>query len=136
MTTPVSGTSNSIRVQLEKDNDTIRFAEYLLSNRQLVRNVYLNAVLTDSPFPTNDFKHFSHPSQHIYLSATLSDPQDFQRRIGSDEVSVIKPSNPQPGERGRRMIVLFPSKEEGPSQDDVINKGRSSGFLMGSRVKV
>jgi len=49
VTSPVSGSSNSIRVEWERDNDTITSAEYLLSNRQLQRNVYLNGVLTDSP---------------------------------------------------------------------------------------
>ena len=49
VTNPVSGSSNSIRVEWERDNDTITSAEYLLSNRQLQRNVYLNGVLTDSP---------------------------------------------------------------------------------------
>lgn len=49
VTSPVSGSSNSIRVEWETDNDTITSAEYLLSNRQLQRNVYLNGVLTDSP---------------------------------------------------------------------------------------
>jgi len=49
VTSPVSGSSNSIRVEWERDNDTITSAEYLLSNRQLLRNVYMNGVLTDSP---------------------------------------------------------------------------------------
>jgi len=49
VTSPVSGSSNSIRVEWERDNDTITSAEYLLSNRQLQRNIYLNGVLTDSP---------------------------------------------------------------------------------------
>ena len=49
VTNPVSGSSNSIRVEWERDNDTITSVEYLLSNRQLQRNIYLNGVLTDSP---------------------------------------------------------------------------------------
>src|SRR5512139_660368 len=49
VTSPVSGSSNSIRVEWERDNDTITSAEYFLSNRQLRRNVYLNGILTDSP---------------------------------------------------------------------------------------
>ena len=49
VTSPVSGSSNSIRVEWEGDNDTITSVQYLLSNRQLLRNVYLNGVLTDSP---------------------------------------------------------------------------------------
>jgi type IV pilus assembly protein PilW len=46
---PVSGSSNSIRVEWERDNNTIKSVQYFLSNRQLQRNVYLNGVLTDSP---------------------------------------------------------------------------------------
>ena len=49
VTSPVSGSPNSIRVEWESDDDTIKSVEYLLSNRQLLRNVYLNGVLTDSP---------------------------------------------------------------------------------------
>jgi len=49
VSSPVSGSSSSIRVEWERDNDTIISAEYLLSNRQLLRNVYLNGALTDSP---------------------------------------------------------------------------------------
>ena len=45
VTNPVSGSSNSIRVEWERDNDTITSVEYLLSNRQLQRNIYLNGVL-------------------------------------------------------------------------------------------
>jgi len=50
VTHPVSGSSNSIRVEWERDNDTITSVQYFISNRQLQRNVYLNGVLTaDSP---------------------------------------------------------------------------------------
>jgi len=49
VTSPVSGSSNSIRVEWERDNNTIKSIEYLLCNQQLRRNVYLNGVLTDSP---------------------------------------------------------------------------------------
>jgi len=49
VTSPVSGSSNSIRVEWERDNNTIKSVEYLLCNQQLRRNVYLNGVLTDSP---------------------------------------------------------------------------------------
>ena len=49
VTSPVSGSSNSIRVEWERDNDTVYSVQYFLSNRQLQRNVYLNGVLTDSP---------------------------------------------------------------------------------------
>ena len=50
VTNPVSGSSNNIRVEWEKYNDTITSVQYFLSNRQLQRNVYLNGALTaDSP---------------------------------------------------------------------------------------
>jgi hypothetical protein len=49
VTTPVSGSSNSIRVSWERDNNTIKSVQYFLLNRQLQRNVYLNGALTDSP---------------------------------------------------------------------------------------
>ena len=45
---PVHETSN-IRVEWEQDNDTIKAVQYLVSNSQLVRNVWLNNVLTNSP---------------------------------------------------------------------------------------
>ena len=49
VTSPVSGSSNSIRVEWEKDINTLKSVEYLLSNRQLQRSVYENGVLKDSP---------------------------------------------------------------------------------------
>lgn len=49
VTTPVSGSSTSIRVSWERDNNTIESVQYFLLNRQLQRNVYLNGALTDSP---------------------------------------------------------------------------------------
>lgn len=74
-------------------------------------------------YPTMTFRHFSEPIQRLYLSATLGDPQDLERRIGCDPVHLLHPSNPQPGERGRRMIVLFPSREESDNQIEVIDQG-------------
>jgi len=45
VTNPVSGSSNSIRVEWESDTNTIRAVQYILSNRQLERYVYLNGEL-------------------------------------------------------------------------------------------
>lgn len=73
-------------------------------------------------YPIRTFKHFNQPIQRIYLSATLGDPGDFQRRIGCGTLRVIRPSEPQLGERGRRMIVLFPSKDE-DNYEEIISKG-------------
>ena len=67
-------------------------------------------------YPTQDLGHFNDPLQRIYLSATLGDPSDLQRRLGCKPVHLISPSNPQPGERGRRMIVLMPQSSD---NDDV-----------------
>jgi prepilin-type N-terminal cleavage/methylation domain-containing protein len=44
VTRPVSGSSKSIRVEWESDNNTIKSVEYLLSSGQLMRSVYLNGV--------------------------------------------------------------------------------------------
>ena len=74
-------------------------------------------------YPAKDFPHFSEPIQRLYLSATMGDPGDFQRRIGCNPVHLLRPSDPKPGERGRRMIVLFPSKEESDDQIEVIDRG-------------
>jgi len=43
--TPVSGTANSIKVEFEQDNDTIKAVEYRFSNGQLIRNIYQNGLL-------------------------------------------------------------------------------------------
>lgn len=43
--TPVSGTANSIKVEFEQDNDTIKAVEYRVSNGQLIRNIYQNGLL-------------------------------------------------------------------------------------------
>jgi len=74
-------------------------------------------------YPTETFRHFSEPIQRFYLSATLGDPEDLRRRIGCGSIHLLCPSNPQPGERGRRMVVLFPSREEHGNQIGVIDEG-------------
>jgi prepilin-type N-terminal cleavage/methylation domain-containing protein len=45
VTNPVSGSSNIIRVEWERDGNIIESVEYFLSGRQLQRNVYLHGVL-------------------------------------------------------------------------------------------
>jgi len=78
VTSPVSGSSNSIRVEWERDNDTITSAEYLLSNRQLQRNIYLNGVLTDSPQVVLDevsklnFAHTMSGTKFVRVDVTLA----------------------------------------------------------------
>lgn len=84
-----------------------------------VREIELRPVI----FPSLESEHFAAPKHRLYLSATLGDPEDFQRRLGCPNVHFIRPSDPQPGERGRRMIVLFPSAEEGPQLDQIRARG-------------
>jgi len=78
VTNPVSGSSNSIRVEWERDNDTITSVEYLLSNRQLQRNIYLNGVLTDSPQVVLDevsklnFAHTMSGTTFVRVDVTLA----------------------------------------------------------------
>ncbi len=78
VTSPVSGSSNSISVEWERDNNTIKSVEYLLSNRQLQRNVYLNGVLTDSPqvvldeVSKLDFAYTMNGTKFVRVDVTLA----------------------------------------------------------------
>ncbi|MBA7537179.1 hypothetical protein ES705_29446 [subsurface metagenome] len=74
-------------------------------------------------FPSFDVQHFAVPVHRVYTSATLGDIEDFQRRIGCPNIHVISPTNVRPGERGRRMIVFFPSAEEGAEFDRIRASG-------------
>ncbi len=74
----VSGSSDSIRVEWERDNDTIKSVQYFLSNRQLQRNVYLNGVLTDSPqvvldgVSALDFTYTMSDTKFVKVDVTLA----------------------------------------------------------------
>jgi type II secretion system protein J len=61
---PVSGSSNSIRVEWESDQNTIKAVQYLLSNRQLERYVYLNGELI------KEIK--DHPEEKVVLDNVTS----------------------------------------------------------------
>ena len=47
--TAVSGTGSRIRTEREHENDTIKAVEYFLPDGKLVRNVYMNGLLTSAP---------------------------------------------------------------------------------------
>ncbi|MFC1968094.1 helicase C-terminal domain-containing protein [Chloroflexota bacterium] len=80
-----------------------------------VREIEFRPVI----FPSHDINHFAAPLHRIYTSATLGDIEDFQRRIGCSNIHIIKPTDARPGERGRRMIVFYPSSEEGAEFDEI-----------------
>lgn len=110
----------------QEDHDQLRYVWPIIRSKSDALALFVTShefQLRPVVYPTKTFRHFSEPIQRLYLSATLGDPEDLQRRIGCGSINLLCPSNPQPGERGRRMVVLFPSKEEYGNQIEVIDEG-------------
>lgn len=71
-------------------------------------NVYLSRrTIMIRPYcpPTQTLPRWSDPTQRLYLSATIGDPADLQRRLGSRSIAKIASIDGAPT-LGRRMIVL------------------------------
>lgn len=69
--------------------------------------------------PTTINTGYSRAQQRIYLSATLGSMDDLQRRIGSQRITRLVPSQPLPtGATGERKFVLNASGRE--AFDDVV----------------
>ena len=103
--TAVSGTANSIRVEWEHDNDTIKAVEYFLADGKLVRNVYMNGLLTaDSPEEVVD--DVAGLVFTYTLSGTKITRADISLTISTRPVAVGL-NNPEPLTRTSSSTVYF-----------------------------
>lgn len=73
--------------------------------------------------PSLDWKHFSSASHRIYLSATIGDRDDFSRRLGCHRPWVLSPTTAVPRQSGRRLVILFPSREDDEQRWSTVQAG-------------
>lgn len=58
-------------------------------------------------FPTQDYVHLGGATQRIYMSATLHDPGDLQRRLGTRRIKKLPlPPETSEAQDGRRLFVF------------------------------
>jgi hypothetical protein len=58
-------------------------------------------------YPSQDFPHLAEPFQRIYMSATLHDPDDLRRRLGTPAIRKLEiPPELVQEEDGRRLFVF------------------------------
>ncbi len=93
----------------ELDNDAeLRFSWRWVRERLAGCNIYVSSrSFTIRPYclPTQTIPRWQDPEQRIYLSATIGDPADLQRRLGSGTIAKIGGSGDAPT-LGRRLIIL------------------------------
>ncbi|HEV7482493.1 MAG TPA: helicase C-terminal domain-containing protein [Solirubrobacterales bacterium] len=97
-------------------------------------NVYLSQrSITIRPFclPVQTLPRWSDPTQRLYLSATIGDPADLQRRLGCGPITKIGSDADTPT-LGRRLIVLN-NDIEAP-QDQLLPERAASVVLDALRV--
>jgi hypothetical protein len=83
--------------------------------------------------PALDWKHFAAAAHRIYLSATIGDVDDFSRRLGCHVPLVLSPRVAVPRQSGRRLIVLFPSREDGEEKLRTVIDGLRHLWPVGRR---
>jgi hypothetical protein len=62
--------------------------------------------VTFTPYipPTQTLEHFSAPDRRLYLSATIGNVEDLERRLGAPPVSLLTASAPP--QQGERLVVV------------------------------
>jgi Rad3-related DNA helicase len=93
--------------ELNTDVD-LRFRWRGIRDRLSESNVYLSQrSVTIRPFclPVQTLDRWRDPTQRLYLSATIGDPADLQRRLGSARIAKIGSDADAPT-LGRRLVVV------------------------------
>ncbi len=95
-------------------------------------------VLRPYIFPMQDFGPLATLSQRIYMSATLHDPEDLRRRLGTPTIRKLDiPAEVSKEEDGRRLFVFnqtaSPTSKAKPS-DEVLAPVRELLKLLGKSV--
>lgn len=94
---------------LQTDTD-LRFRWNRLRNRINEANLYLSTqAIWFRPYvyPLTTNRHYSEPTQRIYMSATIGDPADLARRLGTGPITRLSSSSEdESATQGRRMIVM------------------------------
>ena len=93
----------------------LRFRWRGVRDRLAECNIYLSGrSISIRPFclPVQTLPQWSDPAQRLYLSATIGDPADLQRRLGCGRITKIGSDADAPT-LGRRLIVLNNDVEAG-----------------------
>lgn len=94
---------------LQTDTD-LRFRWNRLRNCIEESNLYLSTQslwLRPYVYPLTTTRHYVEPTQRIYMSATVGDPADLARRLGTEPITKLRiASNEESVTQGRRMIVM------------------------------
>lgn len=100
---------------LQVDSD-LRFRWSRLRNRILEANLYLSTQsiwIRPYIYPLTTNQYYCEPLQRIYMSATIGDPADLARRLGTNSVTKLPvTSDNAAATQGRRMIVMNRIEDE------------------------
>lgn len=98
-------------------NDTdLRFRWTRLRERIREANLYLSTQslwLRPYVYPLTTNRHYAEASRRIYMSATVGDPADLARRLGTHPIKKLSlPETASAVTQGRRMIVMNRIEDE------------------------
>ena len=80
---------------------------YSNGNRALLLVNGQELVIRPYIYPTQHFAHLEEPSQRIYMSATIHDPDDLRRRLGTAPIKKLAvPLDLVDQENGRKLLVF------------------------------
>lgn len=101
--------------ELSNDSD-LKFRWRRMRNHIDEANFYLSTQtlwLRPYVYPLTASDHYSEPEQRIYMSATIGDPADLARRLGTNPISVLEVDHDaSTATQGRRLIVMNRIEEE------------------------
>ncbi len=121
-----------LRFRWERNRGRIAESLCLISAYEIMLRPYV--------YPMQECDHLSGPTQRIYMSATIHDPGDLRRRIGSPPIRTIaiQPELSK-SEEGRRLLVYnqvtsasskgkYPPEVLQPLKDLLLQTGKSAWF--------
>src|SRR5262249_45120953 len=101
--------------ELSSDTD-LKFRWRRLRNQINESNLYLSTQalwLRPNVYPLAANEHYAQPTQRIYMSATIGDPADLARRLGTNSIEKLNVERRVAGvTQGRRLIIMNRIEEE------------------------
>jgi RAD3-like DEAD/DEAH box helicase/type III restriction/modification enzyme restriction subunit len=106
-----------LRFQWNRLRRNLRQALFFLNSDEVVLRPYI--------FPTQQLDHLASPMQRIFMSATLHDPEDLRRRLGTPPIVKLNiPAELAREEDGRRLFIFnqtaSPSARNEPTDEVII----------------
>ncbi len=102
----------------ELQTDTDLFFRWSRLRPQLEQcNLYISVgalCIRPQVYPLSRNRHYEEADQRIYMSATIGNPADLSRRLGSGPITRLDIDGAQTAETyGRRMLLMNPGGEDG-----------------------